>query len=182
MTSVGACRVLCLCGLLVGSGLGQKAELAAGADVRPPIFQSGPHALQDVASPGVSYAQLGGANFHLASSEEVAGMERALEQYVVAFESLSLPQVRQVWPDLDQKHTKALKDVFAVFKGTAAPQLGLACAIPRVSADAANVECMETVTYHVGKNKIQHAGPAKISIQMKEHASHWVVQDMKGTG
>ena len=65
---------------------------------------------------------------------------------------------------------------------TAAPQLGLACAVPKVSADAAIVECMETVTYHVGKNKIQHAGPAKISIQMKEQSSHWVVQDMKGAG
>ena len=181
MALVGACKVFCLSGLLVASCWGQRAETAAGRDVRPPIFQSGPHALQDVASPSVSYAQLSGP-LHLASNEEVAGMERALEQYVVAFESLSLPQVKEVWPDLDQKHSKALKDVFAVFKGTAAPQLGLACAIPKVSVDAANVECMETVTYHVGKNKIQHAGPAKISIQMKEQSNRWVVQDMKGTG
>jgi hypothetical protein len=181
MVFVGAFKAVGLCGLLAGSCLGQRAELVAGRDVRPPIFQSGPHALQEVASPSVSYAQLSGP-LHLASNEEVDGMEKALEQYVVAFESLSLPQVKQVWPELDQKHTKALKDVFAVFKGTAAPQLGLACAVPKVSADAAIVECMETVTYHVGKNKIQHAGPAKISIQMKEQSSHWVVQDMKGTG
>lgn len=181
MALVGAGKALFFCGLLAGSCLGQRAELASARDVRPPIFQSGPHALQDVASPTVSYAQLSGPS-HLASIEEVDGMEKALEQYVVAFESLSLPQVKQVWPDLDQKHTKALKDVFAVFKGTAAPQLGLACAIPKVSADAANVECMETVTYHVGKSKIQHAGPARISIQMKEQSSHWVVEDMKGTG
>jgi hypothetical protein len=181
MAFVGACKALCLCGILAGSCMGQKAKSEAVTDVRPPIFQSGPHALQDVASPSVSYAQLSGPS-HLASNEEVDGMEKALEQYVVAFENLSLPQVKQVWPDLDQKHTKALKDVFAVFKGTAAPQLGLACAIPKVNADAANVECMETVTYHVGKSKIQHAGPAKISIQMKEQSNHWVVQDMKGTG
>jgi len=181
MAVVGGRKILCLCILLVGSCVGQKANSGAGADVRPPIFQSGPRALQDVATPSVSYAQLSGPT-HLASNEEVDGMEKALEQYVAAFESLSLQQVKQVWPDLDQKHTKALKDVFAVFKGTAAPQLGLACAIPKVSAEAANVECMETVTYHVGKNKIQHAGPAKISIQMRVQSNHWVVQDMKGTG
>lgn len=181
MAFVDACKALCLCGLLAGPCWAQRVESNAGRDVRPPIFQSGPHALQDVASPSVSYAQLSGP-LHLASNEEVDGMEKALEQYVVAFESLSLPRVKEVWPDLDQKHTKALKDVFAVFKGTAAPQLGLACAIPKVSADAANVECMETVTYRVGKNKVQRAGPARISIQMREQSSHWVVQDMKGTG
>ncbi len=181
MAFVGVCKTLCLCGLLVGSCMAQRAQSDAGRDMRSPIFQSGPHALQDVASPSVSYAQLSGP-LHLASNEEVDGMEKALEQYVVAFENLSLPQVKQVWPDLDQKHTKALKDVFAVFKGTAPPKLGLACAIPKVSADAANVECMETLTYQVGKNKIQHAGPAKISIQMREQSSHWFVQDMKGTG
>jgi hypothetical protein len=182
MASAGASKALCLCGLLVGSCVGQKADSTAGAgtEARPAIFQRG--TVQGVASPSVSYAQLAGTNFHLASNEEVDGMERALEQYVVAFESLSLPQVKQVWPDLDQKHTKALKDVFAVFKGTAAPQLGLQCAIPKVSSDTANVECLETMTYHVGKNKIQEAGPAKISIQMKGQSSHWVVQDMKGTG
>jgi hypothetical protein len=184
MSSVGTLKGLCLCGLLVGSCLAQKVDPAAvaRADVRPAIFQRGPETVKGVASPSVSYAQLAGANFHLASNEEVDGMERALEQYVVAFENLSLPQVKQVWPDLDQKHTKALKDVFAVFKGTAAPRLGLQCAIPKVSSDTANVECLETVTYHVGKNKVQEAGPAKISIQMKGQSSHWVVQDMKGTG
>jgi hypothetical protein len=184
MAAVAAVKGLCLCGLLVGLCWGQKADPAtgAGADVRPAIFQRGPDAVKGVASPSVSYAQLAGANFRLASNEEVDGMERTLEQYVVAFESLSLPQVKQVWPDLDQKHTKALKDVFAVFKGTAAPRLGLQCAIPKVSSDTANVECLETVTYHVGKNKIQEAGPAKISIQMKGQSSHWVLQDMKGTG
>lgn len=184
MASAGALRTLCLCGLLVGSCVAQKANSAAStsAEVRPAIFQRGPQAVKGVASPSVSYAQLAGTNFHLASIEEVDGMERTLEQYVAAFESLSLPQVKQVWPDLDQKHSKALKDVFSVFKGDAAPRLGLTCAIPKVAADTANVECLETVTYHTGKNKIQEAGPAKISIQMKAQSGHWVVQDMKGTG
>jgi hypothetical protein len=184
MSAAGAFKALCLCGLLVGLGLAQTAKPAVGeaADVRPAIFQRGPQAVTSVASPSVSYAQLASGNFHVASSEEVDGMEKTLEQYVVAFESLSLPQVKEVWPDLDQKHTKAYKDVFAVFKGSAAPRLGLQCAVPKVSADTANVECLETVTYHVGKNRIQEAGPAKISIQMRGQSSHWVVQDMKGTG
>ncbi len=38
------------------------------------------------------------------------------------------------------------------------------------------------MTYHVGKGKTQEAGPAKISIQMRDQSGHWVVQDMKGTG
>jgi len=135
-----------------------------------------------VATPTVSNAQLS-TSFHLASNEEVDGMEQTLEQYVVAFESLSLPQVKQVWPDLDQKHMKAFKDVFAVFKGSEAPpRLGLQCAIPKVTAETANVECLETVTYAVGKGKTKEAGPAKVSIEMKGQSGHWVVRDMKGTG
>ena len=195
MASVGVFKGLCLCGLLAGTCLGQKANPnpapAAGADVRPAIFQRetlrgaqgrGAQAAQIVTSPSVSSVQLSAANFHLASSEEVDGMEKALEQYVTAFENLSLPQVKEVWPDLDQKHTKAFKDVFAVFKGVSAPRLGLTCAIPKVASDMANVECLETVTYQVGKGKTQAAGPARISIQMKGQSGRWVMQDMKGTG
>jgi hypothetical protein len=44
------------------------------------------------------------------------------------------------------------------------------------------VECLETVTYQVGKGKTQAAGPARISIQMKGQSGRWVMQDMKGTG
>jgi hypothetical protein len=183
MPSVGAIKALCLCGILAGSCASQTANPAGntGADVRPAIFQRGAQSVQGVTSPSVSYAQLAGGN-HLASNEEVDGMERTLEQYVVAFESLSLPQVKQVWPDLDQKHTKAFKDVFAVFKGAEGPRLGLQCAIPHVSADMANVECLETVTYHLGKGKTKEAGPAKVSIWLRGQSGHWVVQDMKGTG
>ncbi len=187
MSSVGTFKTLCLCGILVGLCAGQKANPAPvagkGADIRPAIFQRGPQAVQIVASPSVSNAQLSTANFHVASNEEIDGMEKTLEQYVVAFESLSLSQVKQVWPDLDQKHMKAFKSVFGAFKGAAAPpRLGLQCAIPKVTSDTASVECLETVTYSVGKGKTREAGPAKISIQMKGQSSHWVVQDMKGTG
>jgi len=185
MSSVGTLKALCLCGILVGSCAGQKANAPAdkSADIRPAIFQRGAQAVQVVASPSVSNAQLSTANFHVASNEEVNGMEQTLEQYVTAFESLSLPQVKQVWPDLDQKHAKAFKDVFSAFKGAAAPpRLGLQCSIPKVTADTANVECMETVTYAVGKGKTKEAGPARVEIELKGQSSHWVVRDMKGTG
>jgi hypothetical protein len=196
MPSVGAFKALCLCGILAGSCAAQRPSSDAGAsqdgkdnDIRPAIFQrettaANPLAAraQIVAAPGASKVQLSAANFHVASDEEVNGMEQTLEQYVTAFESLSVPQVKQVWPDLDQKHSKALKDMFAAFKGSTAPRLGLQCAIPKVGGDVANVECLETMTYHVSKGKTKEAGPAKISIQMRGQSGHWVVQDMKGTG
>jgi len=185
MSSVGRLKALCLCGILAGSCVAQKANPAAGkaADVRPAIFQRGSLAVPVVASPGVSNAQLSTAGFHLASSEEVDGMELTLEQYVTAFESLSLPQVKQIWPGLDQKHSKAFKDVFAAFKEAAAPpRLGLQCAIPKVAVDTANVECVETVTYSVGKGKTKEAGPVRVEIQLQGQARHWVVRDMKGSG
>jgi hypothetical protein len=183
--SVGSFKALCLCGILASSCAGQKVAPANGksADVRPAIFQRGSLAMPVVASPNISKAQLSGTSFHMASMEEVDAMEQTLEQYVAAFESLSLPQVKQVWPDLDQKHSKALKDVFAVFKGAAAPpRLGLTCAIPKVTADTAQVECQETVTYSVGKGKTKDAGPARVEIQLRGESGHWVVQDMKGAG
>ena len=193
MPSVGAFKALCLCGILAGSCAAQNTSSDAGTDkdkdIRPAIFQRNTTATNSlaaraeiVAAPGISKVQLSAANFHVASDEEVNGMEQALEQYVTAFESLSVPQVKQVWPDLDQKHSKALKDMFSAFKGSFAPRLGLQCAIPKVGGDMANVECLETMTYHVGKGKTKEAGPAKISIQMRGQSGHWVVQDMKGTG
>lgn len=102
---------------------------------------------------------------------------------MTAFENLSLPQVKQVWPELDSKHSKAFKDVFSAFKkAPVPPRLGLQCAIPKVTADTANVDCLETVTYSVGKGKTKEAGPARVEIQLKGQAGHWVVRDMKGTG
>jgi hypothetical protein len=184
MSSVGTFKALCLCGILVGSCVGQKANSPAGKpDIRPAIFQRGPQAVEVVASPSVSNAQLSNANFHRASDEEVNGMEQTLEQYVVAFESLDLSRVKQVWPDLDSKHMKAFKNVFESFKGaSAAPRLGLQCSIPKVTDGVANVECLETVVYSVGKGKTKEAGPAKVEIQLKGQSSRWVMQDMKGTG
>ncbi len=185
MPSVGACKSLCLCIILVGLSAAQKTNPAAGSggDVRPAIFQRGAQGVQIVASPSVSQAQLSTASFRLASNDEVDGMEQTLEHYVIAFESLSLPQVKQVWPDLDRQHTKAFKNVFEAFKGAESkPRLGLQCAVPKVAADTANVECLETLIYGVGKGKTKEVGPARVSIQLRGQSSHWVVLDMKGTG
>lgn len=185
MSSVGVFRALCLCGVLAGACVAQKANPVAAAkpDIRPAIFQRAPQALQVVESPGASNAQLSSASLHLASKEEVDGMEQTLEHYVIAFESLDLSQIKQIWPDVDAKHMKAFKDVFEAMKGaSAAPRLGLQCVVPNVNAGTANVECMETVTYAAGRGKTKVAGPAKISIQLKGESSHWVMQDMKGSG
>ena len=110
-------------------------------------------------------------------------MEQTLEHYVLAFESLDVAQIQQIWPELDAKHTKAFKDVFAAMKDAAvAPRLGLQCLVPDVNAGLANVQCMQTVTYSVRKGKTKVAGPAKVSIQLKVQSSHWIMQDMKGSG
>ena len=184
MSFCGAFKTLCLCGLLVGMCAGQQSgSAAAKMEIRPAIFQRMPQSLQIVTSQGTSGGQLSSASYHVASDAEVDGMEQTLEQYVVAFESLSLPQIKQVWPEVDSKHAKAFKDVFSAFKGTSpAPRLELQCAIPRVESGTANVECKETVTYAVGRGKTKEAGPIKVSIELKGQASRWVVRDMKGTG
>ncbi len=184
MTSVGALRTCILFSLLASLCVGQTANSpAAKPDIRPAIFQRGSQAVQVVESSGPANAQLSSASLHLASAEEVDGMEKTLEQYVIAFESFDLAQIKQIWPELDAKHTKAFKEVFSAMKGaSAAPRLGLQCLVPDVSAGLANVQCMQTVTYNVGKGKTQVAGPAKVSIQLKGESSHWVMHDMRGSG
>lgn len=185
MTTAGTFKILCLCVILAVPCVAQKANPVDTTEpkVRPAIFQRGLQTAQVVQAPGVVNAQLSSASFHAASSEEVDGMEHTLEQYVVAFENLDLTQIRQVWPKLDSKHMKAFKDVFSAMKSaSAAPRLGLQCAIPNVSDGVADVQCTETVTYSVGKGKTKEAGPAKILIQLKGESSHWIMQDMKGSG
>jgi hypothetical protein len=189
MSSVGAFKSLFLCFVLAAACTAQKANSAANAnpsgttaDIRPAIIQRGAQSAQIVAAPG-SGAQLSSASFHVASDEEVLGMEQTLEQYVIAFESLEISQIQKVWPDLDKQHVKTFKTAFAAFKSSSSnPRLGLQCAVPRVAADSANLQCSETVTYSVGKGKTKEAGPAKVSIQLKGQSRHWVLQDMKGIG
>jgi hypothetical protein len=185
MTPAGMFNTLCLCGLLAAACVAQQANSVANPkpEVRPAIFQRGLQTAQVVQTPGIVNAQLSSASFHAASNEEVDGMEHTLEQYVVAFENLDLTQIKRVWPNLDSKHMKAFKDVFSAMKSaSAAPRLGLQCAIPNVSAGVAVVQCTETLIYTVGKGKTKETGPAKVSIQLKEESSHWIMQDMKGSG
>jgi len=148
---------------------------------RPAIFQRGPGAVQIVASSAMPGPQLDGSGYRVASDNEVDGMEQTLEKYVAAFENLSLPQVRQVWPGLDRQHEAAFKKVFDGFRQTSwTRRLGLECAVPKVNGDTANVECREILTYGPAKGKVQQMGPARVAILLKGQASNWVVADMKG--
>jgi hypothetical protein len=190
MSSVGTFKSLCLCVILIGCCAAQNVNSASSTsaraarpDIRPAIIQRGAETAQIVAAPGKPGGEVASASFHVASDEEITAMEQTLEQYVIAFESLDLSEVQKVWPNLDKQHSKVFKSAFAAFKSSSAnPRLGLECAVPRVAADTANIECVETVTYSVGKGKTKEAGPAKVSIQLKEQSTHWVLQDMKGVG
>lgn len=185
MSSVSALKFSLLCAVLAVCCAAQTnlASAKNGGDIRPEIIQRGTQPAQIVASKNVPGAHVTTANFHVAAGEEIQGLEQTLEEYVIAFDSLELSQMQKVWPSLDRQHQKAFKNAFAAFRSASAnPRLELQCAVPRVSADTANVECVETVIYSVGKGKSKEAGPAKVSIQLKGQSSHWVLDDMKGAG
>lgn len=181
-------KVICLVVFTVGSAFAQKASKApepavdSRTNLHPVIFQRTAPAVEATAS--LSSAQLAQASFRLAAEDEVDGMERTLGGYVRAFEDLNIAEVKQVWPDIDRQHATAFKDLFAGFKGVStSPRLVLQCAIPRLSAGTANVECRETITYQSGKGKgtTKELGPVKVSIQMKGESGHWAVSDMRGS-
>jgi hypothetical protein len=118
----------------------------------------------------------------MASSEEIEGMELILEKYEGAFESLSLPQVRQIWPALDRQHEDAFKRVFEAFRQTSwTRSLSLECATPKVTAGTANVECRQTLRYGTAKGKPKELGPVRVAILLRKQSGGWVVADMKGS-
>jgi hypothetical protein len=183
MGHVRALKVLCLLGVMVGACSAQKAVPAAEIRVdgaqnsRPAIFQR-------MVAISLDGPQLSRVNLRLASDLEIGGMEATLEKYVSAFESLNLGEIKQVWPDLDRQHATAFKDVFDGFKGaSSSPRLGLKCAVPEVTSGMANVDCRETINYHIGKGKgkDRELGPVRLLIQLKDQSGHWVVSDMKGS-
>jgi hypothetical protein len=95
MSSVGLLKSLRLCVVLAGSCAAQKMNSgtstpAERTDVRPAIIQRSAQGTQILTSPGKPAGELSSASFHVASDEEITGMEQTLEQYVVAFESLDL--------------------------------------------------------------------------------------------
>jgi hypothetical protein len=189
--SKGMARALemwCFCLVLIGSCSAQQVSSVPGPvpdvanSVRPRIIQrgQGTQSAQLVVSEKLN-GQITSASFRPASSEELEGMEQTLEKYTTAFENLSLPEVRQVWPALDPPHEAAFKKVFAAFRETAwTRRLGLECAAPKVTGETASVECSETLTYGKAKAKLQQVGPTRVAILLKGQSSEWVVADMKG--
>jgi hypothetical protein len=110
-------------------------------------------------------------------------MELTLQKYRAAFDNLSLPEMRQVWPGLDHRRESALKDVFKFLKASStAPNLALECAPPTVIGDSAKVACRETLAYSDAKGKAKSAKPAMVSISLKKQSDNWVVEAMKGLG
>lgn len=186
MSSFRAAKVLCFIVLTVGIVAAQKAasSITPKADsqleTRPRIFQKSAVLKTSATSPS---AHLSGTDSRLASDQELEEMERTLEGYVTAFENLSLAGLRQVWPDLDRRRATALKDVFAGLKGgSPTRRVDLQCSTPQLTTDSADVQCIETVTYRLGKEKDnRELGPVGVSIQMKSQSGHWIISDMKGS-
>ena len=175
--------------ILVGSCLaedGNKApNLDANLNSQSRIFQGTANSqkLQTAVAKDVRKAQVSNASIRAASSEELGGMELTLQKYRTAFDSLSLSQMREVWPGLDHRREAALKDVFKFLQASsAAPNLGLECAPPTLIGDSAKVACRETLSYSDGKGKAKSAKPAMVSISLRKQSDCWVVETMRGLG
>ncbi len=177
--------------ILVGSCVAEDGSKAPSTVTNPDpgaqgrIFQSTGNSqkLQTAVAKDVRSAQVSNASIRAASSEEIGGMELTLQKYRTAFDNLSLPQMRQVWPGLDHRRESALKDVFQFLKASSAtPKLGLECAPPTVIGDSAKVECRETLAYSDAKGKAKAAKPAMVSISLRKQSDNWVVETMKGLG
>ena len=160
-----------------------EANVDAGAQTR--IFQGAANSrkLQTAVAEDARSAQVSNVSVRAASSEELGGMELTLQKYRIAFDNLSLPQMRQVWPGLDHRRESALKDVFNFLRASAAaPNLGLECAPPTVIGDSAKIACRETLAYSDAKGKAKATKPAMVSISLKKQFDNWVVETMKGLG
>jgi hypothetical protein len=178
--------------VLVGSCVAEDGSKApnmstnnAGAPTRILQADANSRKLQTAVAKDVRRAQISNASIRAASSDELGGMELTLQQYRVAFDNLSLPQMRQVWPGLDHRRESALTDVFKFLReSSATPNLGLECAPPTVIGDSAKVACRETFAYSDTKGKAKAARPAMVSISLKKQpqSDNWVVETMKGLG
>ena len=180
-------EALCFCLVLISFCSAQNVSSDRGPVItnngtRPRIFQrsQGSQSFQ-LAVSNEHAGQVTAASFRIASGEELEGMEQTLEKYTAAFENLSLPEIRQVWPGLDREHEAAFKKVFAAFQETKwTRNLGLECAAPKVTGETASVECLETLKYGKAKGKSKEVGPTRVAIVLKGRSSNWVVADMKG--
>ncbi|MGD0507772.1 MAG: hypothetical protein ABSA27_08245 [Terriglobales bacterium] len=177
--------------VLVGSCVAEDGSKAPSTMTNPDtgaqarIFQGTENSqkLRSAVAQDVRNAQVSNASIRPASGEELDGMELTLQKYRTAFDSLSLPQMRQVWPGLDHRRESALNDVFKFLKASSATRnLGLECAPPTVIGDSAKVECRETLAYSDAKGKAKATKPAMVSISLKKQSDNWVVETMKGLG
>ena|SRR5271165_1949209 len=173
-------KVLSVGVALIGSCAGENGGPASGPAATDASTR---RILQRGQSPQRLQVTLAGltATSRAASSEELDGMEQALEKYRAGFENLSLPQVRQAWPTIDRRREAAFKEVFQVFRETSwTRKLGLSCATPTIGGETVSVECEETLTYGDAKGKPKELGPDRVAIVLRSQSGKWVVDDMKG--
>jgi hypothetical protein len=170
-------EVLCVGIILLGPCAAENVASGTEGSTRRQILQreQGSPAVQPV-----SASQHGATTLRLASSEELDEMEQTLERYQAAFENLSLPQVRQVWPTLDRRRETAFKEVFEIFRETSwTRKLGLTCAPPMVGEEITILDCEETLAYGDAKNKPKEVGPDRVAIVLRRQSNNWMVEDMK---
>jgi hypothetical protein len=187
---VVALALLSFSGVFVSSVAAENSRKASDGtaavsnnNVRTHVFQSDSPSeqLKSAVSQDLRSAKLDQASVRAASTEELDGMELTLQKYQTAFENLSLPQIRQVWPGLDRRRESAFKDVFAYLRSSsAAPKLGFECAPPSVIGDSARVQCRETLAYSDTKGKTKEVKPAMVSILLRKQSNNWIVETMKG--
>jgi len=187
-TVTGMLKVACICTVLAGVCSAENTSSApgAGADVvgtgRPRIIRSeqGSQQLQAAVYNSVGTTPISPADLRAASTAEVSGMEQTLQKYQSAFENLSLPQVREVWPTLDRRREGTFRDVFQTFRSTAwTRHLELQCAAPMVANERASLDCRETLAYGEAGSVLRHTGPVRVAILLKKQPSGWVLENMK---
>jgi hypothetical protein len=128
----------------------------------------------------VQGAQLSAATLSAVSDEDLDGVEQTLETYQAAFENLSLPQMRRIWPNLDRHREAKFKEAFWAFRQTSwTRNLVLQCVAPTVVGETIKVECGERLTYGDGSLKPKEAGPIRIAITLRKQSSAWVIENMQ---
>jgi hypothetical protein len=183
-------KALSVATALVGLCAAQNGSLVSGqgsddnGHSRPRIIRSEPGtpgSIQTADLGADNHAAFNSGSFSSGSEKEVDGIEQTLERYQSAFENLNLHQVRQVWPSLDRQREERFKEVFDAFRNTSwTRKLGMECALPVFTGEAASVNCKETLTYGPADGAAKEVGPNRVAISLKKSSSMWVVENMKG--
>jgi hypothetical protein len=171
-----------LCAAANGSPAGQGSDDNGRSRPRIIRLESGtPGSLQTADLGTSNQAAFNPGSLSSGSAREVDGIEQTLERYQSAFENLNLRQVRQVWPSLDRQREEKFKEVFDAFRSTSwTRKLGMECAMPVFTGEAASVACKETLTYGPADGTAKEVGPNRVAISLKKSSSMWVVENMKG--